>query len=74
VKFLGEAPVAFEQVRPQAVDLHLLDVLVVGEDVLEVEQLSRLGRAPVAEAEGDLREAHLGQRRRHRGGEQEHDP
>ena len=66
VEVLRELAVAPEQHRPEAEELHLLRVLVVREDVLEVEQPARLGRAPVAEAKRELREAHLGEGRRDR--------
>ena len=63
VELLAELLVALEQHRPDAEELHLLRVLVVREHVLEVEQPPRLGRAPVSDPEGELREAHLGDRR-----------
>ena len=59
------ARVAAEQQRPEAEELHLLGVLVVGEHVLEVVEAPRLGRAPVAQAEG--RAARSASRRRSRG-------
>ena len=46
----GELLVATEEERTEAEELHLLGVLVVREDVLEVHQPARFGRAPVAQA------------------------
>ena len=75
VEVLRELAVATEEHRTEAEELHLLGVLVVREDVLEIEEPARLGRAPVADAEGELREAHLGDRRGHRrDAEREHRP
>ena len=70
VEHLRQRAVTVEEERAEAEELHLLGVLVVGEDVLEVQQAARLRRAPVAHAEGDLRVAHLGDGRRDGGGEE----
>jgi hypothetical protein len=63
VEALAEGSVAPEQQRPEAEQLHLLGVVVVGEDVLEVRHAPRVGGAPVADAEGGGAELHLHDRR-----------
>ncbi len=51
-----ERLVPLEEHRPEPEELHLLGVVVVGEDVLQIVELARLGRAPVAQAERRARE------------------
>ena len=73
VEALRELLVSSKEHRPEPKELHLLRVLVVGEDVFEVDEAPRVGRAPVAQAKRRLREAHLRDRRRHRGEHQRED-
>src|SRR5439155_3150086 len=75
VELFCEAFVAIEKERPEAEELHLFGVLVVREDVLEIKEPSRLGRAPVAHAKCDLRVTHFRERRGNgRRNEPEHGP
>ena len=66
VERLGQRLVAPEQEGPQPEQLDLFGVFVVSENVLEIQQAPRLGRAPIAHPKCDLRIAHLGNRGRER--------
>ena len=69
-ELLAQVLVAIEEETPEAEELDLLHVRVVREDVLEVVDLARLGRAPVLQAKGGAREPHLRDRRRDRRSEE----